>query len=86
MRELDFHLNLTKVWTIDYVLLQSQSMLSYIYHVGHISTPIPVSGATQDTRTTLTQSAGMLEVVIVYFYTWNHSFLIKFITIIIISF
>ena len=28
-----------------------------------MSTPIPVSGATQDTRTTLTQSAGMLEAV-----------------------
>ena len=34
-----------------------------------MSTPIPVSGSTEDTRTTLTQSAGMLEVLIVYFCT-----------------
>ena len=34
-----------------------------------MSTPIPVSGATRDTRTTLTQSAGMSEVLIVYFNT-----------------
>ena len=34
-----------------------------------MSTPIPVSGRTEDTRTTLTQSAGMLEVLIVYFNT-----------------
>ena len=32
-----------------------------------MSTPIPVSGTTQDTRTTLTQSAGMLETLTVYF-------------------
>ena len=42
-----------------------------------MSTPIPVSGATQDTRTTLTQSAGMLEALTVYFCTWNHFFLIR---------
>ena len=42
-----------------------------------MSTPIPVSGTTQDTRTTLTQSAGMLEALTPYFCTWNHSFLIK---------
>ena len=46
----------------DYIYTIDISII-YIYHVGHMSTPIPVSEATQDTRTTLTQSAGMLDII-----------------------
>ena len=46
----------------DYIYTNDISII-YIYHIGHMSTPIPVSGATQDTRTTLTQSAGMLDII-----------------------
>ena len=35
----------------------------YMYLVGQMSTPIPVSGAIQDARTTLTRSAGMLDII-----------------------
>ena len=46
-----------------YYIYTNDICIIYIYHIGHMSTPIPVSGAIQDTRTTLTQSAGMLDII-----------------------